>query len=341
METGLRLLTVVAIFHLAAGAAITRPDSHFLSWEEYWVETAQFKSVQVTVDVPVNIYSSGPKPTTDLHSLLRRKRLIYGRDERVRIDPAGRGQKFPYTTQMKVSTGCSAVMISKRHVLTAAHCLHDGTKYLPSALYFLMAGYLNPDGSTKWHFVRRFFVPGQWKNLTSSNRHVYSDWDDYDVAVLELVSDIGDERDFVSPGLSGIFCHNKKSIHGAGTKVEFVSYPDDKSDKAMWYLQTEVVTESRNLIYFRGAAWHGSSGAGMLAWDYDKASGKYEKRVVGVLSGNRETEPLARIQGNFNVGARLSPISFALVCHWTGTWNTCHQRYEEYLDPSSQHDLCK
>lgn len=312
-----------------------------LSWEEYWVDTGQSKSSRTSVGLPAHLFSQEDKLVHASHSLLRRrKRLIYGEDDRVRIDPALDGQKFPYSAQMRVSTGCSGIMITTHHVLTAAHCVHDGIAFLPSALYFLRAGYLEPGGNTKWFFVRRFFIPNQWKNLTTSNVHAYGNWDDFDIAVLEMVSGLGEKRDFISPGLSGLFCDTKKSFHGAGSKVDYVSFPDDKSDEAMWYVQTDIMTESLNLIYFRGAAWHGSSGAGMFVWEYDKEKRKYNRVVIGVLSGNRNTEALAKMQGNFNVGVRLNPLRFALVCHWIGTWESCQQRYKKYLDSSSQHDLC-
>ena len=108
----------------------------------------------------------------------------------------------------------------------------------------------------------------------------------------------------------------------------------------MWYIQSEIDTESPTLIYFHGDAWHGSSGAGMYAWDYDKDSGKYERRIVGVLSGNRNTERGASIQGNFDVAARLNPGNFMLVCHWIGSEDACRQRYSSYLDSEKQKDLC-
>ena len=105
-------------------------------------------------------------------------------------------------------------------------------------------------------------------------------------------------------------------------------------------METEIETESPHLLYFRGDAWHGCSGAGLYSWDYNKASRKYERRVVGVLSGNRNTVPFASVQGNFNVAARLNGINLLLVCHWLGTETDCRERYSEYLKAENRASLC-
>ncbi len=309
-----------------------------LAWETYWVTSGKIDSSEVTLSLP---QSTLTQSNMLLHSRLsRHKRVVFGDDDRVRMDPATDGRKFPYTTIMRVSTGCSGIMVTKKHVLTAAHCVHNGNDYLQSALFFLRAGYLLPDGTTKWGFVRRFFVPSGWKELSENGHHVNADWDDYDIAILELATDIGDERDVIPPGLSGMFCDGKVTTHGADSKVEYVSFPDDKETNAYWYIKTKIDTESPHLMYFRGDAWHGSSGAGLYSWDYNEETKKYERRVVGVLSGNRDTEASANIQGNFNVAARLNPANFMLVCQWIGTEDECKQRYKKYLDSDSSKKLC-
>ena len=284
------------------------------------------------ISVPLNLLSKESNVLIHSTRTLRRKRIVFGEDDRVRLDPSTEGKVYPYTAVMRVSTGCSGIMISTKHVLTAAHCVHDGQGYRTAALFLLRAGYVLNDGSTKWSFVRRFFIPSEWKNLTESGHHVYADWDDYDIAVLEMVSDMSSERDHIPPGLSGLFCDMSKTIHGVDSKVEYVSFPDDKSRDAMWYVQTRIETESPHLIYFKGDAWHGSSGAGLYSWDYNEDTREYERRTIGVLSGNRDTESVAKIQGNFNVAARLNPINFMLVCHWIGTEENCKSRYKKYLD---------
>lgn len=305
---------------------------HHITWETVHVGTGRIDRKIMSVDLPssylVNTRSS-PLPLAPQET--RQKRKIYGSDDRIRIDPATHGSTPPYNAVVRVSTGCSGILVSEKHVMAASHCVHNGNNYLLSARLFLRVGYLMSDGRTKWVFVKKFFVPAQWRNHTTDGRHKYRNWADFDFSVLELSERLGETRGYMRPGLSGLFCNTGRptSLHGTGTRVVFVSFPDDKPKTSMWLVSTKIETETSHLLYFKGAAWHGSSGAALYTWE--ESGGKKERRVIGALSGNRQTEPQAKLQGDFNVAARLDPLDYLMVCKWIGIESECRERYPNYL----------
>ena len=240
------------------------------------------------------------------HQPLKRrlKRLIFEPDNRIRLNTSTQAQKFPFSTAVKISTGCSGSLISSLHVLTSAHCLHDGRHPL-TPISNLKVGLLRRNGKLRWIGVDNIKFPENWRREPNSPS--------FDYAVITLRR--AHKRPFLKIGVIQTYRQQHK------IPIHFASFPGDKKPNSLWYSHCKSRVIS-SLLICRCDATTGSSGAGTYVTTSLKEPGR-NRVVIGILSGfGRVTLPDGR-RKLFNFVTKLTRFKAKQICQWIGVGADC------------------
>ncbi|XP_061831299.1 serine protease 23-like [Nerophis lumbriciformis] len=289
-------------------------------------------------ETAVGIYGYHPdsdtSPAYSERSRVRRKRQIFGHDGRFSIAGQDFVLKYPFSVAVKLSTGCSGTLVGDRHVLTAAHCVHDGKNYVKGAQR-LRVGFLRPkqgdrrtlsnltnhvEGGARsvsdqvkfqWIRAKRTHVPKGWIRGDANDIGM-----DYDYALLELKK--AHKRRHMKLGVS------PPAQRLPGRRVHFSGFDNDRPGRLV-YRFCRAGEETPDLLYQHCDAQPGASGSGVYARMWDGRRRRWQRKVIGVFSGHQWVERQGASQ-EYNVAVRMTPLKYAQICYWIrGNFVDCRE----------------
>lgn len=258
----------------------------------------------------------------------RRRDVVLGDDTRFTITDREWLNQIPFSPNVRISTGCSGILISEQHVLTAASCVHNGRKMIDKMRDFEIGIRQKRQLSReeelgknwreafRWFPLKKIYVPKEWSSRPPKGKKGRMELPmEKNYAVIRLKRKV--DRDFLEVSVGSV------ANVGEGKRIHFSSF-DETERPTLNYRFCEVMEETMEIIYQQCDGTSQSVGAGVYVRKWNNTTRNWDRKVIGVFTGHQLLYLEDGTVRERNIAVKITPLKFAQICFWmTGDYGQC------------------